>query len=106
MCATREAGDVGWRMGACNFQRRVRTAWTERRREEGNQDWSSISKSRRGGMGRGRAMGGGFLDRPALGRNVHQRSADLPWKENPPQSAWRRSQNAVRVDASSNQIMF
>lgn len=66
MCATREAGDVGCRMGACNFQRRVRTAWTERRREEGNQDWSSISKSRRGGIGRGKAMVGGFLDGPAL----------------------------------------
>lgn len=54
--ATREAGDVGWRKGAWSFQISVKQAWTERRREGGNQDWSSISKRRRGGMGRGRVM--------------------------------------------------
>jgi len=54
--ATRDAGEVVWRKGAWNFQTLVRQAWTERRREGGNQDWSSISKRRRGGMGRGRVM--------------------------------------------------
>lgn len=76
--ATREAGGAGWRIGALYPQRKVRTAWTEARRGAGNlglglvlvligdhgrggvevryQDWSSISKRRSGGIGRGMAM--------------------------------------------------